>query len=133
MIAVGAGDLQRMKPEGQRDAVAERVAQNDAFFRDGNERIHDAAASMQVEESALLPFLCECAQVDCTTVVQLTSSEYEAVRRDPTHFINAAGHVVNAQGWARVVEERDRYTIVEKIGDAADVAVELDPRGGVAG
>jgi hypothetical protein len=33
---------------------------------------------------------------------------------------------VNALGWGRVVDEFDRYTVVEKIGDAAEVVAELD-------
>jgi len=61
--------------------------------------------------------------------VQLTLAEYEDVRRNAV-FINARGHVANAPGWARVVEERNGYTLVEKIGDAAAVATELDPRAG---
>jgi hypothetical protein len=38
--------------------------------------------------------------------------------------------VRSAQGWARVVEELDRYTVVAKVGEAAEIATELDPRAG---
>ena len=51
-------------------------------------------------------------------------SEYEHVRQSPVHFINARGHEVNAEGWARVVDEFDRYTIVEKIDQAAEIVAE---------
>lgn len=71
----------------------------------------------------MLPFLCECADLSCTTVVPLTGHEYEAVRGNPTHFVNAPGHVVNARGWGRVVADHGRYTVVEKIGEAAEVVV----------
>ena len=107
---------------------AERVARNDAAFREANDQINDVAQSFDREDGELLPFLCECADVSCTEIVRLTPTEYEAVRREPTRFLNAHGHVRNAEGWARVVEEFDRYTVVEKIGEAGEIAAELDPR-----
>lgn len=76
----------------------------------------------------LLPFLCECADVTCTKVVQLSAQEYEAVRQSPVRFINARGHEEHAHGWAKVVDEFDRYTVVEKVGEAARIVAELDPR-----
>lgn len=124
------GIVSQVFDELKQSSTAERVARNDATFRDANERINAVATSFEHDEIELLPFLCECADMTCTEVVQLNAHEYEAVRADATHFINAEGHVVNGEGWARVVEERDRYTVVEKIGDAAEVAVELDPREG---
>ncbi len=83
---------------------------------------------MGFDNSEALPFLCECAEESCTTVVQLSQDEYEAVRAYPTHFINARGHAVHGHGWVRVLDEFDRYTVVEKIGKAAEIVAELDPR-----
>jgi hypothetical protein len=119
-----------MRSHEQRDPEAERVARNHAIFREANERIRDVAASMHVSESELLPFLCECADGNCTTILKLTGSEYEAVRHAPSLFINAKGHDVSAQGWARVVDEFEQYSVIEKLGDAAEIASELDPRHG---
>ena len=110
------------------DQLAERVARNDALFREANERIRSAAESMELEHSEVLPFLCECADESCTTVLQLSHDEYEAVRAHPTHFINARGHAVHGRGWVRILDEFDRYTVVEKIGEAAEIVAELDPR-----
>jgi hypothetical protein len=110
----------------ERDPVAERVAQNDAAFRDANEGIEDAADSIGID--GLLPFICECADTRCTELLRLTRKEYEDVRADPTQFINAHGHEKSAQGWARVLVARPNYAIVVKIGDAAEIAVERDPR-----
>ena len=117
-----------MQTEPRPDTVAERVARNDATFRAANERIREFAASIDADDERLLPFLCECADLDCTTVVQLAAEEYEAVRRDPRRFVNAPEHESNALGWCRVVHEFDRYTVVEKIGEAGELAEELDPR-----
>jgi hypothetical protein len=117
-----------MLGEDASGASAERVARNDAAFREANDRINDVAESFDRPDGELLPFLCECADVRCTEILRLTPSEYEAVRREPTRFLNAQGHVRNAEGWARVVEEFDRYTVVEKIGEAGEIAAELDAR-----
>lgn len=117
-----------MQGEHQRDPIAERVVRNEARFRDSNERILAASESFGVAPDELLPFLCECADVRCTTILQLTLHEYEQVRRNPVHFVNARGHETTARGWVRVIDEFDRYTIVEKIGDAGELAAQLDPR-----
>jgi hypothetical protein len=105
---------------------AERVALNDAAFRKANEAIR--ATTDDWEMDGLLPAICECAEPRCTELLQLTAAEYEEVRADPRWFINAPGHHVNAQGWARVVEDRDRYVIAEKIGEAGEIVEQLDPR-----
>lgn len=114
--------------EGGGDRVAERVARNDARFREANERIRSTAESMELDHSDALPFLCECAEESCIEVLQLSHDEYEAVRAHPTHFINARGHAVHGRGWVRVLDEFDRYTVVEKVGEAAEIVVDLDPR-----
>ena len=115
-------------PSDNEQNSAQRVARNDARFRESNEQLRDAAASLDFERDELTPYLCECADLHCTTVLQLTAEEYEGVRRSPTRFINAHGHERTAQGWARVVEEHERYTVVEKVGEAAEIAAEVDPR-----
>ena len=117
---------------GGPDPTAERVARNDALFREANERIRSTAQSMELDHSEALPFLCECAEESCTTVLRLSQDEYEAVRAHPTHFINARGHADNGEGWVRVLDEFDRYTVVEKVGEAAEIVAELDPRGEVS-
>jgi hypothetical protein len=106
--------------------TAERVARNDAIFREANEAIETAAREYSVDGT--LPFICECPQPTCQEILRLDVAEYEAVRAVPTHFINAPGHSKAAQGWATVVEPRDGYDLVEKVGSAADIAEDLDPR-----
>ena len=106
--------------------TAERVALNDAAFRVANEEIRAAAAEWNMD--GLLPAICECADPHCATVLRVTPRQYEAVRSDPRWFINAPGHHVNAQGWAHVVSENERFVVVEKIGQAGEIVEELDPR-----
>ena len=110
------------------DLTAERVARNEASFRRSNEQLEAFSDELGFEPDELRPFLCECAEPTCTTVVQLTGVEYEHVRRSSVRFAYAPGHEGAAQGWGRVVEEFDRYTVVEKVGEAAEIVANLDER-----
>jgi hypothetical protein len=109
------------------ETQAERVARNDAIFRDANEGIRSAAADYDV--MGQVPFICECADPTCTEIIRLDVTEYEQVRKQSTHFINAPGHHRGAVPYVRVVESRDGYDVVEKLGQAAETAAELDSRG----
>jgi hypothetical protein len=106
--------------------MAVRLARNEAIFRDANEQIERAADAAEVE--VLVPFLCECARLECVEIVRLDLTEYEAVRSRSTQFVTAPGHALVAAGYARVVRETPRYTISEKTGIAGAVAAEADPR-----
>ena len=106
----------------------ERVARNDSIFRDANEGIEDAATKYEVLDQ--IPFICECADGNCRTLLVLSISEYEEIRQNPRHFLNAPGHTRADEGAAQVVTDRGRYLIVAKTGHAGDVAEQLDPRGG---
>lgn len=108
--------------------TAQRVAQNQARFREANERIEKAALEYSVDGS--LPFICECSDPKCVEILSLKLADYEAVRAAPTHFICAPDHHQAAEGWGGVIERRDGYEVVEKLGDAATIAEGLDPRSG---
>jgi hypothetical protein len=105
---------------------AQRVARNDAAFREANEAIQEKAAAWELD--GLLPVICECADTSCRAVVRLTHVQYEDVRANPRWFINARGHHVNGQGWVKIVAEYDGYVVVEKIGEAGEIAEQLDQR-----
>jgi hypothetical protein len=106
----------------------ERMARNDAIFRDANESIRRSADEFRVD--GLLPFLCECADPACTAIVRMSREEYEQVRALPTGFLTTPGHESQAEPGCAVVERSERYVFVEKSGRAGEVAAELDPRSG---
>jgi hypothetical protein len=115
----------------QPDVVTqERVARNDALFREANEGIQRAATAYDVLEK--IPFICECADETCRELVTLSADQYEEVRRNPRHFLNVVNHERADQGASQVVKDRGRYVIVEKTGYAAKLVEELDPREGSA-
>src|SRR5262249_12517467 len=101
----------------------ERRARNEALFREGNERIEDAARTAPPGAAQLL---CECSDPTCAQAIPLTLAAYEAVRAVPTRFVVAPGH--ETDGIEHVVERHHEYVVVEKDGAAGEVAEETDPR-----
>jgi hypothetical protein len=102
------------------DVTAERVARNQSTFRDASERIR--AATAQFDDLERVPFLCECPERDCTTVIRLSPAEYEAVRQQSDQFFVAPGHEVTSVDGiepARIVERRTHLSLLEKIGERA--------------
>ena len=104
------------------DDRGRKAALNQSLFREVNERVLQV-----VDGAAIHPFICECAHADCARNVSMSTEEYEAVRRFPTHFVVKPGH--ERTDVERVVHHANgRFVVVEKIGVAGAVAVELDPR-----
>jgi hypothetical protein len=98
---------------------------NEALFREVNERIEDVSTAL-VPDDERMAFLCECDDTDCVEKVSATPAEYEAVRAVATHFVVLPGHEDPAV--EHVVQQTDRFLIVEKEGEAAHEAEESDPR-----
>jgi hypothetical protein len=103
------------------DARRQRAAKNQSLFRDVNERIEHLAGS-----ASSATFVCECLQEDCDERVSLTLEEYEDVRSSPNRFFVLDGH--EFAEIEDVVEAKDRYLIVKKLGVGAELAETLDPR-----
>jgi hypothetical protein len=101
----------------------ERAGRSQSLFREVNERIE---ALPNRPPPTFTEYLCECCIEGCTDNVRLTASEYEELRAHPTWFAVVAGHVDPQV--ERVVNATDRYQVVEKMEQAADVAAHMDPR-----
>lgn len=105
----------------------ELIVRNDAIFREASEGIHDAAEHVENRDGdVLVPFICECADSNCTEIVQVTLEQYREVRSQPGLFLNVPGHQASAQGWAAAVGGQDGYVIVEMLGPAAELAEALE-------
>jgi hypothetical protein len=105
----------------------ERTGQNEALFREVNERLMERK---QDDPGWALPsmWLCECAEETCTERIEMSPLEYEQLRSEPTHFAVVPNEEHVSLDVERIVEKRDRYWVVEKIGEAAETAEETDPR-----
>jgi hypothetical protein len=103
---------------------AERQGRNESLFREVNERIAELNQTFQVEGRS--EFLCECSRDECKDPVSISIGEYEEIRESPARFFVLPGH--EDELVERVVERNERYVTVEKFGEAAEEADQLDPR-----
>jgi hypothetical protein len=107
-------------PQPPADSREERIAHNEAWFRDLNER----KARWMAQGLASGGFRCECADVDCFDRLRLSPTEWKAARSRPNRFVVAPYHVV--KDVEVVVKEYPDFLLVEKQGEAAGVAEDLD-------
>jgi hypothetical protein len=105
----------------------ERIARNDAIFRDANEQINATAKEHDVDGDQAIPFICECADEHCTALVPLLLGEYEAVRTDSRQFLTVFGHD-RFEGEIEAVTTNHNHLVVRKAGRAGDIAASLDRR-----
>jgi hypothetical protein len=99
----------------------DRIALNEALFREVNERVKDLMPS-----EGGIEFICECGNEECVERVVLTSEEYESGRSDPVEFFVKPGH--ETHGVEEIVEAHDRYLLVRKHAEQRDIARLTDPR-----
>jgi hypothetical protein len=111
---------------GQPRSDDERIARNEALFRQVNERVRDVSQAFATLDPTPIDFVCECGMQDCTEPVRLQLAEYEAVRASPTAFFVLPNHVIAEV--ERVVSDRGDYVVVQKLPHANDIARETDPR-----
>jgi hypothetical protein len=104
-------------------ASKDRFARNEAIFREVNERVADVMDS----EAHMTNFLCECGNLDCVEEISLTNAEYMTLRSNPATFAVTRGHAL--EDVETVVEETDRFQIVEKHPREAAIAEATDPNG----
>jgi hypothetical protein len=98
-------------------------AENEAVFRDANERIEAAALALDPPVERV-PFICECADASCRETIPLTHDEYEHVRADGAVFVIVVGHATEDE----IVEEQDGYAVIRKTGGAGAIARARDRR-----
>jgi hypothetical protein len=110
--------------ENDRDrASKDRFARNEAIFREVNERVADVVNS----EARMTNFLCECGNLDCIEEIPLTDAEYAKLRSNAATFAVVPGHAL--EDVETVIEETDRFYIVEKHPREAAIAEATDPNG----
>jgi hypothetical protein len=101
----------------------QRAARNEALFREVNDNIarleerHGATTTEPV-------YLCECADSDCIGHLAIDPDDYRRVRGNPRLFIVLPGH--EEPRIEQIVERHDGYLIVEKTGEAGEVAEQTE-------
>src|SRR5205814_9771024 len=99
----------------------ERLARNQALFREVNERLLELAEGFQ---DGSMQFVCECSNQECTQTVNMNHEEYESVRGRSTFFVVASGH--EALAVEESIDRRAVRTIVQKV-TASDYGAATDP------
>jgi hypothetical protein len=94
-----------------------RIGENEALFRQVNERLRDANDAFG-SVTGDFEIVCECGDVDCAERIMLTAEEYRDVRADPRYFAVRSGHV--AQDVEEVIEHRDRFDVIQKAPGAPE-------------
>ena len=105
------------------DERERRMTQNEALFREVNERVQEKAEDFG---GGTFEYFCECANPDCTFRLTLTSAEYERVRADPAQFVVLPLHFTPEI--ETLVVENEGHWVVRKTGEAGDYVERLDPR-----
>jgi hypothetical protein len=107
-----------------RDESQARLGANEAVFRQINEGIE--RGQWPGEEDSPTSFRCECAQLGCNELLELSVNEYESVRANPRRFVVVPGH--QRPEIEHVIDACRSYVIVEKRDQAGTLAEETDPR-----
>jgi hypothetical protein len=104
-----------------------RQAQNEALFREVNERIAELGERGEAWSPDGTDFMCECGEEGgCGQRVRVPLDVYQRVRSQDDRFVVRPGH--ETPELERAVEWTDRYVVVDKIR-AAEPLVADDPRG----
>jgi hypothetical protein len=103
----------------------ERIARNEAMFREANERAKAWDERHDLEGEVELYF-CECGKPDCHEKVSLREADYERVRSDSHRFVIVPGHEL--PDVETVIERNEGWTIIEKAPEVAPTVEALDPR-----
>ena len=104
--------------------MQERIARNEATFRRINEDIERGRDAD--DDATLIGFVCECGSADCARLIELTSREYEEIRRDPPS--SRSFTATRYPSVESVVARHERYAVVRKLEPASAIAKETDPR-----
>ena len=106
------------------DLRSERLANNEALFREGNERMAGWEERQRVE--SVDRYLCECSNTSCREKVTLNRPDYEHVRSNSRWFVVVPGHEV--PDVETVIENHGDWVVFEKDPDVTRTVKATDPR-----
>ena len=90
--------------------VDRSLAENQRRFRLANEEIDRARIELGFDGD-VVPFLCECPDLDCTDVMALRPDEYAQARAEDDRFVVLPGHVPSGED---IVTRHNGYVITRK-------------------
>ena len=102
------------------DERHERIAKNETVFRAANREIEHAVQATGGGTDQSIEVLCECGRQGCDGVITMTVADYDGVHSQADRFAVLEGH--ESPEIEKVVEERAGYLVVDKFGEAEDIA-----------
>lgn len=97
-----------------------RIAKNEAAFRATNREIERAGQEAGDAPDQVMEVLCECGKEGCSGLITLTIAEYDDAHSQEDRFIVLPGH--EATEIETVVDRRTSYFVVDKFGEAEEIA-----------
>ena len=110
------------------DSREERLSRNEAMFRSVNQEIERASREFGQGPNDRIEVICECGEEGCSETLELTFAEYEEAHKQPDRFVLVPGH--EDEQIEHVVTRADQYLVVDKFGEAEQVAEEEARRRG---
>ena len=107
------------------DARKRRIAENEARFREINNRLDEDLRSMTSDTGEVVDFVCECGKLDCALTVSLTLDEYRHVRDDDRLFAVLPGHEIPDSEDA--ISHTERFVVVRKHAESVPVVSAQGP------
>jgi hypothetical protein len=104
------------------DERARRIGENEAIYREVNERIRGISEQLRVETETM-SIVCECGRADCVERIEIDPGAYARIRASAIMFVMASGH--EDPSLETVVDRTAGYVVVEKKpGGPAELAEE---------
>ena len=102
------------------DERDERIAKNETVLRATNRELERADQEEGARVDQVIEVLCECGRQGCDGVIRVTVVEYDRAHSQADRFVVLPGH--ESTEIEKVVEERAGYFVVDKVGEAEDIA-----------
>jgi hypothetical protein len=99
-----------------------RIAKNETAFRATNRELERTEEEAGGAADHVIEVLCECGKEGCTGLITLTVAEYDDVHSQRDRFVVLPGH--ETAEIETVVERRSSYFVVDKFGEAEEIAEE---------
>lgn len=109
------------------DERERRIGQNEALFRQVNERLRDLNEAFGAVTNRI-ELICECADRSCAERISLSLAEYENLRATAEWFVVAPGHVVPTDVESVVRRGKGWEIVRKRAGAPAELAKATDPR-----
>ena len=116
-----------MDVEQERSDRDARLGKNQSLFREINERVESLHGKYSLN-APVEDWVCECGHDECVERIAMSRDDYEQLRQNPRRFAVAPSDEHVIPEIEVVVERRQRYWVVEKLGQSGEIAERLDPR-----